>query len=201
MTLALWFVLTYLLGSVPTSYWVARAFGGIDLRTFGSGNLGATNLYRAMGWKAAVPVALFDVAKGAIPVAVFAPTAGGAPWLPVALGITAVVGHVYSVFVRFKGGKGVATAAGVVIVLAPVAFLTCAALWAMVLRLSGYMSLASITAAVAFPVATAVLGPDDSYTLVVAIVLAAVIVFTHRANISRLRHGTEARLGKERAAT
>jgi glycerol-3-phosphate acyltransferase PlsY len=199
--LALWFVLTYLLGSVPTSFWVARAFGGMDLRTFGSGNLGATNLYRAMGWKAAVPVALFDVAKGAIPVAVFASRAGEAAWLPVALGIAAVVGHVYSVFVRFKGGKGVATAAGVVIVLAPLAFLACAALWALVLRLSGYMSLASLTAATAFPVATALLGPDDPYTLALAIVLAAVIIFTHRANIRRLLDGTEARLGKERPAT
>lgn len=201
MTLALWFLAAYLLGAIPTSFWVARLFGGLDLRAFGSGNLGATNLYRALGWKAAIFVGLFDVAKGAIPTVVFAPRAGTAPWLPVALAATAVVGHVYSAFVRFKGGKGVATAAGAVIVLAPVPFLVCTGLWVTVLRLTGYMSLASLTAAIAFPFAAAVMGPDDPYTLVLAIVLAAVIVFTHRANIQRLLRGTEARFGKERTAT
>jgi glycerol-3-phosphate acyltransferase PlsY len=194
---AVWLLAAYVLGAVPTSYWVARVFGGIDLRSIGSGNLGATNLYRAMGWKAAVPAGLFDVAKGAIPVVVFAPRAGTDPWLPVGLAAAAVLGHVYSVFVQFRGGKGVATAAGALIVLAPIPFVACAALWGVVLRLSGYMSLASLTAATAFPPATALLGPHDPYTLALAVVLAVVIVFTHRTNIQRLLHGTEARFGRQ----
>jgi glycerol-3-phosphate acyltransferase PlsY len=199
VTVAFWLVLAYLLGAVPTSYWVARLAGGVDLRAFGSQNLGATNLYRAMGWKAAVPVGLFDVAKGAIPVLVFAPRAGAEPWLPMALGSVAVVGHVFSVFVGFRGGKGVATAAGALIVLAPVPFLVSAFIWGLVLRLSGYMSAASLVAAGAFPVATAVLRPGDPYTLGAAVVLAAFIIFTHRANITRLLRGTEARFGSHGA--
>lgn len=201
MTVALWFAAAYLLGAVPTSYWVARLAGGIDLQAFGSKNLGATNLYRAMGWRAAVPVGLFDIAKGAIPVLVFAPRAGTAPWLPMALGAAAVFGHVFSVFVRFRGGKGVATAAGALIVLAPIPFLVSTALWLAVLRLTGFMSVASLSAAVTFPITTAALGPDDPYTLTLAGVLAGFIVFTHRANIQRLLRGTESRFGSRGAAS
>ena len=201
MTVALWFAAAYLLGAVPTSYWVARLAGGLDLRVIGSKNLGATNLYRAMGWRAAVPVGLFDIAKGAIPVLVFAPRAGTAPWLPMALGVSAVFGHVFSVFVRFKGGKGVATAAGALIVLAPIPFLVSTALWLAILWLTGFMSVASLSAAVTFPIITAALGPDDPYTLTLACVLAGFIVFTHRANIQRLLRGTESRFGSRGAAS
>ena len=201
MTVVWWLVASYALGAIPTSFWVARQFGTIDLRTVGSGNLGATNLYRAMGWKAAVPVGAFDILKGVIPVVAFAPRAGPAAWLPMACGVAAVCGHVSSPFVGFKGGKGVATAAGVLIVLAPVPFIVCAVVWALALRLTRYMSVASLSAAVAFPVLTALVGPDDLYTIGVAVLLAGFIVLTHRNNIQRLLAGTEARFGNRGAAS
>ena len=104
---------SYLLGATPTSYWVGRWFYGRDLRTEGSGNLGATNTYRTLGWKAALPVALADIAKGYVPVAVFPALHGDAPWTwALAYGAAAILGHVFSFWVGFKGGKGVATGSG-----------------------------------------------------------------------------------------
>jgi glycerol-3-phosphate acyltransferase PlsY len=97
-------------GAFPTSYLVSRTFAGIDLRQHGSGNLGATNLYRVLGWKYAIPVALVDIAKGLIPVLVFAPQVSSSELFALTCGVAAILGHVFSVFVRFKGGKGVATA-------------------------------------------------------------------------------------------
>ena len=200
MTVALWLLASYLLGAIPTSYLVARLARGIDLRRVGSGNLGATNLYRALGWRYAIPVGLFDVAKGAVPVFLFGPRAGGDPWIPLCCGVAAVVGHVFSPFVRFKGGKGVATAAGVVLGLAPLAFLVALAVWAVVVRLTGYVSLGSILAAVALPPAAWLLHPDGGVEqLVVFSVLALFIVIAHRANIRRLMAGTENRFGQRAA--
>src|SRR5690606_28169444 len=107
--------LSYLLGAVPTSHWVGRAVYGIDLRRHGSGNLGATNVYRVLGWKAALPVMLMDVGKGFVPAWLF-PRLDNAPWTwALAYGTAAVLGHVYSLFVGFKGGKGVATSGGVLL--------------------------------------------------------------------------------------
>lgn len=105
MTVALWFLAAYLLGAIPTSFLVGKALKGIDLRQVGSKNLGATNLYRVMGLKVAIPVALFDIAKGLIPVVVFAPQISDSPLLALALGATAILGHVFSVFVGFRGRK------------------------------------------------------------------------------------------------
>ncbi|HEX9727667.1 MAG TPA: glycerol-3-phosphate 1-O-acyltransferase PlsY [Gemmatimonadales bacterium] len=197
MTLGLVLLAAYLLGSIPMSWLMAR-LGGIDLRAHGSGNLGATNLYRALGWRYAIPAGLFDVAKGVVPVMVLAPRAGNEPWIPLLTGATAMFGHVYSVFVRFKGGKGVATAAGVVLALAPAALLASVAVWLVVLKGSGYMSLASLAGAAAFPVAVWFVRPENPYVLWVGIVLAAFIWFTHRSNIRRLIAGTESRLGRRR---
>ncbi len=199
MSLTLWFFATYLLGAIPTSHLVARWFGGIDLRQHGSKNLGATNLYRVMGWRYAVPAGLFDVAKGAIPVVLFAPRAGAAQWLPVALGATAVLGHVFSVFVRFRGGKGVATAAGAVLGLAPFPLGVSAAVWGAVVWTTGYVSLASMSGALVFPLAVWVFQPKHTYTIMVGAVLAVFIVFTHRTNIRRLLEGREARFGHRHA--
>ena len=106
MQLAFWVIASYLLGAIPTSYWVGLAFANKDLRSLGSKNLGATNVFRVLGLKYAVPVAMVDVAKGVVPVSVFARYAGSEPWIPVTLGAAAVFGHVFSVFVRFRGGKG-----------------------------------------------------------------------------------------------
>jgi acyl phosphate:glycerol-3-phosphate acyltransferase len=188
-------VASYLLGSIPTSYLVGKLFRGIDLRQVGSKNLGATNLYRTMGWKYAVPVGLFDVAKGAIPVALLGPRVPSIALFPVYCGIAAVLGHVFSVFVRFKGGKGVATAAGVVLALAPLALLAVAGVWALTVWISGYVSLGSVLAASFFPVAAELLHPRRVEPLWFDILLAVFLVFKHRSNLQRLMNGTENRFG------
>ncbi len=191
---------SYLLGALPTSYLVGRGFRGIDLREHGSKNLGATNLYRVMGWRYAIPVGLFDVAKGAVPTWIFGPWASPATLVALGCGVAAVLGHMFSPFVRFKGGKGVATGAGVVLALAPWAFLIAFGLWAAVVSLTGYVSLGSITAAAAFPAAVYLLYPGRRETMGVYVGLAALIVFMHRANIRRLLAGTESRFGRRREA-
>lgn len=190
-----WLGASYLLGAIPTSYLVGRIFRGIDLRQVGSRNLGATNLYRTMGWKYAVPVGLFDVAKGAIPVTLFGPQVTGIPLFPVYCGIAAVIGHVFSVFVGFKGGKGVATAAGVVLALAPLALITAACVWALLVWLTGYVSLGSVLAALVFPLAAELFHPDRIEPLWFDILLAAFLVVKHKSNIQRLIKGTENRFG------
>ncbi|MBI2071464.1 MAG: glycerol-3-phosphate 1-O-acyltransferase PlsY [Gemmatimonadetes bacterium] len=199
MTLALWLLAAYLLGAIPTSYLVGRWFGGIDLREHGSKNLGATNLYRTLGWRYAVPAGLFDVAKGAIPVVAFAPRAGSQEWVPLSLGVAAIIGHVFSLFVRFRGGKGVATAAGAVLGLAPLPLALSAVVWVTLVWATGYVSLASMSGAAAFPLAVWLLQPGDPYILVAGVLLATFIVFTHRTNIRRLLEGREARFGHHAA--
>jgi glycerol-3-phosphate acyltransferase PlsY len=196
MTWALWMVGAYLAGSIPASYLAGRLGAGIDLREHGSKNLGATNVFRVLGWKFAIPVGLFDVAKGAVPVLLVTPAAGGRQWVPVVVGVAAVLGHVFPVFMRFRGGKGVATAAGVVLGLAPVALGLSAAVWVSVLAATGYVSLASLLGALAFPVGVALLGPANPYTLGLGIALAVFIGYTHRANVQRLLAGTENRFGR-----
>ena len=191
-----WFLASYLLGAIPTSYLVVRLLRGEDLRRQGSGNLGATNLYRVLGWRYAVPVALFDMAKGAVPVLVFAPRAGPGEFTPLLLGATAMLGHVFSVFVGFRGGKGVATGAGVVLGLAPWAFLAALAVWALLVRATGYVSLGSIVAALALPPAVWLLHPERRSLIWIFGLLAALVVVTHRANLRRLLAGTESRFGR-----
>ena len=198
MSLALALLAAYLVGSIPMTLIVARIGAGVDLRTVGSGNLGATNLYRALGWKFAVPAGLFDIAKGALPTVLLPPRIGTAAWLPLAVGAAAIVGHVFSIFVRFRGGKGVATAAGVVLGMAPVPLLVSFAIWIVVLKATGYVSLGSILGAVAFPITAAALGTTNPYVVPVGCLLAAFILFTHRTNIQRLRAGTENRFGRGR---
>jgi acyl phosphate:glycerol-3-phosphate acyltransferase len=198
VNLALALLAAYLVGAIPMTLIVARVGAGIDLRTVGSGNLGATNLYRALGWKFAIPAALFDIAKGALPTVLLPPRLGTAAWLPLAIGAAAIVGHVFSVFVRFRGGKGVATAAGVVLGLAPIPLLISFAIWIVVLTLTGYVSLGSILGAAAFPVSAAMLGTANPWVVPVGSALAAFILFTHRQNIRRLLAGTENRFGRRR---
>ena len=195
-----WFLASYFLGAIPTSWLVVRLVKGQDLRQLGSGNLGATNLYRQLGWRFAIPVGLFDVAKGAIPVVAFGPRAGGGDLVPVLLGVTAVIGHVFSVFVRFRGGKGVATGAGVVLGLAPMAVPVSLLVWAAVVWLSGYVSLGSVLAAAVLPPAVWWLYPERRSVLWLFVVLAAMVVALHHQNIRRLLAGTEHRFGR-RAGT
>lgn len=194
-----WFLSAYLLGAIPTSYLVVRLVRGEDLRKFGSGNLGATNLFRVLGWKYAIPVGAFDVLKGAVPVLVFGPAALASSLEAVLLGVAAVVGHVFSVFVKFKGGKGVATGAGVVLGLAPGAFVAALLTWMIVTRLSGFVSLGSILAALVLPPAVYLFHPERRSLLWVFAGLAAAIVALHRSNIVRLFQGTENRFGKRAA--
>jgi glycerol-3-phosphate acyltransferase PlsY len=193
-------IASYLLGAIPTSYLAGRLFRGIDLREHGSKNLGATNLYRLLGWRFAVPVGLFDVAKGAIPVLLFAPRVSDSQLFALASGLAAVVGHVFSVFVRFRGGKGVATAAGVMLALTPAALGVAALVWASLVFLTGYVSLGSIAAAAIFPLAVYLLEhPDRPEILWMDAAVAAGIIWLHRANIRRLLNGTENRFGRRAA--
>ena len=180
---------SYLLGATPTSYIAGKLGRGIDLRDHGSKNLGATNVYRILGWKYAIPVALVDIAKGAVPVLVFSHPV----WLSIAVGAAAVLGHMFSPYVSFKGGKGVATAAGMFLALAPVAVLLAIAIWGICLWLTGYVSLSSIIAVLSVPLSVALLQPNSSSVFWASIVLVALIVFAHRRNISRLIAGTENR--------
>jgi glycerol-3-phosphate acyltransferase PlsY len=191
----LWLLAAYLVGATPTSYIAGRLGRGIDLRAHGSKNLGATNVYRLLGWKYAIPVGVIDVAKGAVPVVLFGRWAGGPEWLPLALGVAAVLGHMFSPYVRFRGGKGVATAAGVFLALAPLPLLTAVPVWGLSLWITGYVSLSSIIAAATFPVWVRLLEPGQPYTFWASVVVAALIVFAHRANIQRLVAGTENRFG------
>lgn len=197
-------VLAYLAGSIPAAYIAGRVIKGIDLRQFGSGNLGATNVYRVLGAKVAVAVLLFDAAKGATPVLWFPDLfdAGvdgrsAALW-PIAYGIAAIIGHVRSVFLLWKGGgKGVATASGVFGALAPAALGVALVVWFLVLVISGYMSLASLAGAAALPVAIVLLSGVRSPVFPVSLVVAVFVFWTHRANMSRLRRGEEPRFGRK----
>jgi len=191
--LATTLVLAYLIGATPTSYVAGKLVRGIDLRQHGSQNLGATNVYRVLGWRYAVPVGLIDVAKGAVPVAILGPWSNGPAWFPVGLGIAAVLGHMFSPYVRFRGGKGVATAAGVFLALAPLAVLISLLIWGATLWLSGYVSVGSLGAALLFPLWVWLTEPREPYTLGAAIVTALLLGYAHRRNIERLRRGTENR--------
>jgi glycerol-3-phosphate acyltransferase PlsY len=191
-----WFVASYLLGSLPTSWIVVKLVKGQDLRKLGSGNLGATNLFRQLGWRWALPAALIDVAKGTVPVLVFGPRAGGGDLMALALGVTAVLGHVFSLFVNFKGGKGVATGGGVLLGLAPWAALVAIVIWAIVVKVTGYVSLGSIVAAAALVPALWLIYPAKRDLVLPFALLAAMIVLLHRANIQRLLKGTEHRFGR-----
>lgn len=202
MAAALWLLASYFLGAIPTSHLLSRSFAGIDLRRHGSGNLGATNLYRVLGWRYAIPAALIDIAKGALPVLVFARQVSDSQLYAMACGVAAILGHVFSIFVRFKGGKGVATAAGVMLGLTPLALAVSAAVWVMLVRFTGYVSLGSIVAAAVLPFAVYLLDDRASPPLlgIVAVVAASVIVL-HRRNLQRLLKGTESRFGRSRAAS
>ena len=197
---AIGLVLAYLLGSIPSAYIAGRAGKGIDLREHGSGNLGATNVYRVMGWKVAALVLLVDGAKGALPVLFFPQLFHATPPLywAIGYGVAAIAGHVRSIFLAFKGGgKGVATAAGVFLALAPIPMGIALLSWIVVLLISGYVSLASLVSATLMAVLLVVMRGIQSPLAIVGIALALFVFYTHRANIGRLRRGEEHRFGKK----
>ena len=191
MIIALLLWAAYLLGAFPSSYVVARLLRGIDLRQHGSGNLGATNAYRVLGWKAATPVFILDILKGWFPTFLFPRWDGSPDWrLALAYGAAAIIGHVFSIYVRFKGGKGVATGAGVFMALAPVAVLIGLVVWGTLLFLTGTVSIASIAAAAVLPIAVWLLGAPALVTGLAA-ALSVFVIYAHRANIRRLLRGEE----------
>jgi glycerol-3-phosphate acyltransferase PlsY len=200
VTGALWLLAAFLLGAVPASY-IAGRVGGVDLRQHGSKNLGATNVYRVLGWAYAIPVVLFDIAKGVVAVALFGRWAAGPGWLPAALGAGAVLGHVYSPFMGFRGGKGVATGAGAFAALAPFALMLAVPIWALAVWLTGYVSVGSILAALSVPVWVGVTRPGDRLTLYAGVGVALLIVYTHRGNVRRLLAGTEQRFRTRKVGT
>jgi glycerol-3-phosphate acyltransferase PlsY len=190
---------SYLIGAFPTSYVVGRAVYGVDLRQQGSGNLGATNVYRVLGWKAALLVFPIDIFKGFAPTFFF-PRLDGAPQLEWALayGAAAILGHVYSVYVRFKGGKGIATSAGVFLALAPWALLVGLIVWILLVATTRIVSVASLAAAVVVPPVVLVEeGNGPVFWLALALVL--FVIWSHRTNIRRLLRGEEHRFGRPRA--
>ena len=192
-------ILGYLAGCVPSGLLLGRRVG-IDVRRHGSGNIGATNVARSAGALLGLATLVADAAKGALPVLV-ARALDGRPAVATAAGVAAFVGHVFPVTLRFAGGKGVATAVGVLLVIAPLALLCSLIVFALTFLLTRYVSLGSVLAAIAVPVAIAALGYPRS-TLAAASVMSAIIVVRHRENLARLRAGTEPRftLPKKQAA-
>jgi glycerol-3-phosphate acyltransferase PlsY len=183
----------YLIGSVPFALLLARHWGGRDLRLIGSGNLGAANVVRASGVRAGVLVAILDILKGAVSV-VLAERLSTNAAAPAAAGLAAVVGHVYPVWLRFRGGKGVATACGAFSVLTPLAMPPSLAIFAAAVWATRYVSLGSVAASIALPaIAYATAAPAPAVGA--ACCASVLILFRHRTNLGRLRMGTEPRLG------
>jgi glycerol-3-phosphate acyltransferase PlsY len=198
---ALGLLAAYLLGSVPAAH-IAGKLHGVDLRTHGSGNLGATNAWRVLGWPTGLAVYAFDTLKGALPVLFFPALFHAEPAAHWALGygLAAIVGHVKPIFLLGKGGgKGVATAGGVFAALVPLALLAAFVVFATVMLASGYVSLGSLAAAVTLPVAIGALYGVRSPAFGASVLVAAFVFWSHRANIGRLRRGEESRFGRRGA--
>ncbi len=194
--------LAYGAGATPTSFWLAKTVYGVDLRTKGSGNLGGTNTFRVLGWKAAVPVMLVDIGKGWLPVWYFPqiqPAESPSTWA-LAYGAAAVLGHVFSFWVGFKGGKGIATSGGVLLGLAPVAVAICLGVWIGVFSVTRIVSAASLSAALTLPAVVYLLPATEESAMVwFTGALSGFVVWSHRSNIRRLLRGEESSF--RRAAT
>lgn len=203
-------VLSYIIGSFPTSIIVGKLLKGIDIREHGSGNAGGTNVFRVLGPGPGIFVMLFDAFKG------FAATFWvsrivldsvplGAGMVMIVAGVGAIVGHIWTVFAHFRGGKGVGTAAGMLLALFPKALLVCLLVFFIVLFASKIVSLSSMSAAITLPITLSVFRyalnmPVANSLYVFSFIAAALIIFTHRSNIKRLLNGTENRFGKKKNA-
>jgi glycerol-3-phosphate acyltransferase PlsY len=190
-------LLGYLIGSLPLGLLLARQWGGIDPRRLGSGNLGATNVYRSSGWGLGLTVMAVDIAKGTGAV-LLAARAGAAEGATVAAGVAAVVGHVFPVWLRGRGGKGVATACGAFSLLAPVATGVSLLAFVATVAVTRFVSLGSLVATLTLPSVAALTGASRA-VVIGTVVAAALIAFRHRANLRRLRAGTERRFRGARA--
>lgn len=184
----------FVLGGLPFSPWIARLHG-MDLRAHGSGNVGATNVYRILGWKPGLAALGLDVLKGAVAVALARAAFPSSGAIQALAGVAAVSGHVWSPFLGFRGGKGVATGLGVFLGLAPQPTLWTLGVWLGITLLGGWISLASMGASAFLPVAMVAakgsLGPRFTWILAISILLAALVLWRHRTNWARLRAGTE----------
>jgi glycerol-3-phosphate acyltransferase PlsY len=203
-------LVSYLIGSIPTSLIVSKFFRGIDIRQYGSGNAGGTNSFRVMGWRFGLFVTLFDMLKGIAAVVWIVsffeynqldalPTINRVA-LRLIAGTMAIVGHIYTVFADFKGGKGVSTAVGMMIGLSPLTIAICALVFFVTMYLSRYVSLSSIIGAICIPLVIAIrkyvfhVDSLDYHLLIFGVIVAAIIIYAHRSNIERLRLGTESRV-------
>ena len=185
-------IVAYLIGSIPFGYLIVRRKIGADIRQTGSGGTGATNVSRRAGKAAGILTLLLDAAKGSVAVLI-AKAVAGDDWVIAAAAIAALVGHIFPVWLRFRGGKGVATGVGIFLVLAPVALLCAGVIFVAIVALTRYVSLGSIVAAILIPVFVWLLS-DLRPLLIAAIVGGALIVFAHRGNIKRLASRTESRI-------
>lgn len=201
--------LSYLAGSIPTSIIMSRLTRGIDIRDYGSGNAGATNAIRVLGWKIGIVVIIVDVGKGVLTTLLISQI--GREQLDlvpvhhnlvqIIAGLSAVLGHIWTIFAGFKGGKGVGTAAGMLFSLYPLAGLICLLIFGTVLLTARYVSVASMTAATSLPIVSLILKHFFNYEISSALIyfsilMAILIVFTHRSNIKRLLQGQESRIQK-----
>ncbi|MDP6201857.1 MAG: glycerol-3-phosphate 1-O-acyltransferase PlsY [Candidatus Marinimicrobia bacterium] len=194
---------SYLAGSIPTSIIMGRLTKGIDIREHGSGNAGGTNVFRVLGWKPALIVLIVDVFKGWFPAAVLASVFFNVQAIPdlgvvqILCGFSAVLGHTYTIFAGFKGGKGVGTLGGMLLALFPSAFIFCLAVAILAIIFTGYVSVASIFASVSLPLFIIILppflgtDPAPLSLMIFSLLIPWFIIYTHRSNIQRLRSGEE----------
>jgi len=185
------FVLAYLVGAIPFGLVVGKLFYGVDVRRHGSGNVGTTNVFRVLGKKAGVAVLVCDMLKGYIP-AIIAVWLFD-PWFTIFIAAAPVVGHIYSIFLKGRGGKGIATGAAVVLALVPLVFGIILLVWILLLLTTRYVSVASLAASFLVPVLTIAFGEPLPYEIA-AVLVAVVVWWAHRGNIQRLLHGTENRV-------
>jgi acyl phosphate:glycerol-3-phosphate acyltransferase len=199
MLLVLGAVVAYLIGAIPIGFLIARAFGIGDVRRHGSGTIGATNVLRTAGKTPAILTLVGDVVKGVLAVIAGGAVAAAGPVGPAVAAVAAVVGNCWSVFLGFRGGKGVATGLGAMLWLVPLAVLPSAVVFVAVVATTRFVSLGSLFGAVGVPVVALVLGYPRAFVVAAAIV-ALIIVARHHQNIARLRNGTESRLGRRAQA-
>ncbi|TFE02926.1 glycerol-3-phosphate 1-O-acyltransferase PlsY [Jeotgalibacillus salarius] len=191
MEIAIILIVAYILGSIPSGLWVGKLFYKKDIRDYGSGNLGATNTFRTLGKKAGIVVTLLDILKGTA--ATIIPLLTGLPDIMLIAGVIAVIGHIFPVFAGFRGGKAVATSSGVVLGYAPLLFVLVVLVFLITLKLSKYVSLSSMAAAL-FGILYCIIFTDDLFLTIIVGVMAAFIVIRHKSNISRIRDKTEPKI-------
>jgi glycerol-3-phosphate acyltransferase PlsY len=187
----------FLIGAIPFSFILARAFGGLDIRTVGSGNVGATNVARSLGYGIGAAALLLDAAKGVAAVLMARHLFGADAAAQATAGGLAVLGHNFTPFLGFRGGKGVATGAGVVGALAPTVLVVCVAVFVVTVALTRIVALGSILASAALPAVAWLLDSERSL-VVLTVLIAALVIGRHRENMARMVGGTEARLGGRR---